>query len=62
MNRKIANIYCSCGGQPSEVDTTDKEEELYGCQTKGCCVRAYTCSECNTRWLFELNAPEMDWV
>jgi len=60
MNRDIENIYCSCGGNPIEVDTIDREEDAYGCGARQCCVRAYYCDKCFTRWAFKLAAPEME--
>jgi len=58
--RDIDTIHCSCGGCPVEVDTAEEEEKEYGCVISGCCVNAYVCPECNTRWTFALKAPEMD--
>ncbi len=61
MNRTIAKVYCSCGGTPVEVETNDAEEKAYGCgRRRGCCVRAYECEKCKTRWTFDLEAPEAE--
>ena len=59
MNREIDNGYCSCGGRVESAETTDEEEEKYGCGRRGCCVMTYQCKGCETRFIFELNAPEM---
>ena len=60
MNREICAVYCSCGGKPKREDTTDEEEREHGCGTKECCVRAWECPKCKTRWTFSLWAPEME--
>ncbi len=60
MNRAIREIHCSCGGRPSEVEPTDEEEKQHGCGRRRCCVRAYRCEKCNTRWVFALEAPEAE--
>lgn len=59
--REIRKIVCSCGGTVKEQDTTPMEESLYGCQQKGCCVKAYVCEGCKTRFVFALEAPEYNY-
>jgi hypothetical protein len=40
---------------------TSEEEKKYGCSHhSGCCVNAYQCMSCSTRFTFKLEAPEMD--
>lgn len=59
MDRNIEEVFCSCGGKVTEVDTTDEEEKQYGCnRRRQCCVRAWKCDKCSTRWTFSLEAPE----
>jgi hypothetical protein len=57
--REIETIQCSCGDKPDEVETTDAEEKEHGCGTRGCCVGAYECPKCKTRWTFAFAAPEV---
>ena len=60
--RDIAKVICLCGGEPIESATTDKERQKYGCpyddDNHGCCVKAYVCPVCETRWVFSLEAPD----
>ena len=58
--RNINRIVCSCGGEPSPVPTTDDEELRHGCGRRECCVNAYQCPQCGTRWTFDLEAPEIE--
>lgn len=58
--RDPKKIICSCGGEVKEVETTDEEEEIYGCTFKQCCVNAFQCQKCNTRFTFELEAPDIN--
>ncbi|MFW9872528.1 MAG: hypothetical protein ACFFG0_05445 [Candidatus Thorarchaeota archaeon] len=62
--REISEIICSCGGNPIKVPATKKEIDEYGCERDkngwSCCVCAYECSKCKTRWTFSLEAPEME--
>ena len=59
---KIKQIYCSCGGNPTAVEPTDEEEAQYGCRlVRGCCVQAYQCATCGTRWTVDLDAPDPGW-
>lgn len=64
MNREIEKIHCSCGGEPTEVITTEAERRLYGCsrdnKVTSCCVMSYQCKGCTVRWVFDLAAPEME--
>lgn len=57
--RDIEKAYCSCGGEVEQVDTTGEEEVTYGCGCKGCCLRAYECKRCGTRFTLRLEAPEI---
>jgi hypothetical protein len=54
--REYHKVYCSCGSDNIREDkTTDEEEDKYGCCDRiGCCVRAFKCMGCGTRWLFDL--------
>ena len=54
----IESVKCSCGGIPIEAETTDCEEKEFGCGRRGCCVKAYECPECKTRFTLGLAAPE----
>lgn len=58
--REIREIRCSCGGKAEETETTKEEEELFGCGRPGCCVTAYQCRACNTRFTIALEAPELE--
>lgn len=52
-------VLCSCGGTVEDVETTLEEERAHGCGRIGCCVWAFQCEECQTRFLFILEAPEI---
>jgi len=62
--KEISQIICSCGGLPVERDTTKEEKNKYGCfrdkQGWACCVGAYVCPKCKTRWMFSYEAPDME--
>ena len=58
--REIEHIVCSCGGAVKKVKPTDQEEKDYGCGRTECCVKAFKCGKCETRWMFSLASPEMD--
>lgn len=58
--RGVESIRCSCGGEVVEKEPTEEEEKKYGCGTPGCCVEAFQCTECLTRFTFSLDAPEME--
>ena len=59
--RDVANINCSCGGEVHESDPSEEEEGKYGCGRSACCVSAMQCDKCGTRFVFNLEAPEMEW-
>lgn len=54
----VDKVICSCGGTVREADTTLTEEIQYGCGRAGCCVAAYQCNDCGTKFTFALEAPE----
>jgi len=63
IDREIEQIICSCGARVKRVDTTDDEKEAFGCfrDREGlfdCCVKAFQCPGCNTRWTFALASPD----
>ncbi len=58
--RDIDYIVCSCGGRPVEIDTTVEEDKQFGCGKPGCCAHAYQCDKCKTKWIFSLEAPEVE--
>ena len=57
-NREVKKIVCSCGGDVKEEEPSDTEEKRYGCQQRGCCVTAFQCQLCKTRFTFALCSPE----
>ena len=58
--KEVNCVVCSCGEDVDEVDTTPEEEKVFGCGRAGCCVEAYECPKCKTRFTFSLNAPEVE--
>lgn len=58
-SREINEILCSCGGKPVEAQPTIEEEKEYGCGRSGCCVKVFCCPLCGTRWVFDLESPEV---
>lgn len=59
--KDIAGIVCSCGCTPKRVDCTERELHLYNCgRSYECCIQAWLCLGCKTRWVFSLEAPEME--
>jgi hypothetical protein len=58
--RDVESIHCSCGGNAEEVVPNEEEEKKYGCGSKWCCVTAFECEKCHTRFTVALNAPEME--
>jgi hypothetical protein len=70
--REILQIFCSCTHkQPSdfinikstvstETKCTETENNILGCAIPDCCLSAYQCSVCSTRFTFQLVAPECD--
>lgn len=61
MGQEIEEIFCSCGDTPQETEVTSAEHRQYGCLTLGCCVTAYKCPNCATRWLITFEAPDPRW-
>ena len=59
--REIESISCSCGGAVEEQEPTSVEEIAHGCGTSGCCVNAWQCAKCGTRFTVALEAPECEW-
>jgi hypothetical protein len=63
--RDIREMICSCGGTVSQVETTQKEREEHGCsldtESSSCCVTAFQCSVCKTRFTVALESPEADY-
>lgn len=59
--REIRKIFCSCGGEVTEVETTPTEDKRHGCGRKGCCVNAYECNKCKSRWTFTYESPELSY-
>lgn len=59
----IKKIICSCGGEPYTLSTTEEERDQYGCPQDSkhysCCVEAFECPNCKTRWTFAYEAPEL---
>jgi hypothetical protein len=49
--------YCSCGGRVVADKSTEPEIDRAGCR---CCTMAMKCNACGTRWVFHLEAPEME--
>lgn len=56
--REISSISCSCGGEVTEQTATIEEEATHGCGRRGCCVKAYVCGKCGTRFTLSLESPE----
>ena len=72
--RTIKKVYCSCSllstfidddfdpdevlSSVTEIDTTKLENLKLGCRREGCCVNVFRCSNCGTRFIFQLEAPE----
>lgn len=57
--RAVEFSACSCGGTPVKVEQTEEEAKEYNC-SKGCCGLAFECDKCKTRFVFKLEAPEME--
>lgn len=51
---------CACGGFADAVETTDDEEDKYGCGRRGCCCSAFKCRVCGKRLIAWFPAPEME--
>lgn len=58
IHREIDRVECSCGGEVFDVRPLAKEERTYGCNRRNCCVRAWQCDRCKTRFTLALCAPE----
>jgi len=54
--RPIERATCSCGGTVAETEPT-ADEEKGRCS---CCIRVLRCEKCGTRFVLELEAPEME--
>lgn len=58
--REIEEIRCSCGGIGIEAEQTPEEMKNFNCP-RGCCGFALECSECHTRFVVRIEAPEFGW-
>jgi hypothetical protein len=59
--RNIASIHCEKdNGYCREIKPTDIEIAEFDCgRGYACCLKAFKCTICNTRYLVKLPAPEL---
>ena len=65
LERGTDAVKCECGGYCEACEYTDDEARKYGCGRElifkyQCCVAAFKCVICGTRYVGRFEAPDMD--
>lgn len=65
LERGTTALKCECGGYCEKVVLEEAERIKGTCMKNhileyGCCLNAFVCVLCKTRWLANVEAPEID--
>lgn len=62
LPRSATSAPCpNCNGYSDEAECTDDEVAMQSCGRRyACCISAFVCRLCGTRFVARLEAPEMD--